>query len=89
MKIKRTLILVLLALLVISGGIVAAGSSDNFILERFVMTGGSSADSTSYAVTSVFGQPATGIYSSGSYEVTAGFLQPSQGYKVWVPVVMK
>jgi hypothetical protein len=89
MKIQRKILVLALALLLISAGIVAAQSSSNFIMQRFVMVGGSSADSSNYSVTSVFGQPATGVFNSGSYEVTAGFLHPQQGYKVWVPVVLK
>jgi hypothetical protein len=89
MKIQRKILLLILALLLISAGVVAAQSSSNFILERFVMVGGSSADSTNYAVTSVFGQPATGVFNSGSYEVTAGFLQPNQQSKLWIPVMLK
>jgi hypothetical protein len=73
----------------ISVGIVAAQTSGNFIMQRFVMVGGSSADSANYSVTSVFGQPATGVFNSGNYEVTAGFLQPLGQNRVWIPVALK
>ncbi len=89
MKQHRKILLLVLILLLLSVGIVAANPSANFVMQRFVMVGGSSADSTNYSVTSVFGQPATGVFNGGGHEVTAGFLRPQQDNKVWIPIVLK
>ena len=90
--IQRKLLLLALVLLLISVGIVVAQSSTNYILQRSVMISGGSADSANYSVTSVIGQPATGVVDSSNYRVSAGFLQPLQqgsGYSVWLPVILK
>jgi hypothetical protein len=92
MKIKRKIVLIFLILMLISAGIVAAQSSANFKLQRFVMVGGGSADSNNYAVTSVFGQPATNPGASANYTLSPGFLYPRQQNLsdfVWIPVVRK
>ena len=86
---QRKLLLLALALLLISGGMVAAQSSLNFTAQRFVLVGGDSASSTNYKVNSVFGQPATHVVNSPNYKVSAGFLQPNSGYTVWLPVIIK
>ncbi len=74
---KRKLLLLVPGLLLISVGMVSAQSSANYVMQRFVMVGGGSADSANYAVASVFGQPATDVVNSANYKVSAGFLRPS------------
>ncbi|MGB3717733.1 MAG: hypothetical protein WA996_25200 [Candidatus Promineifilaceae bacterium] len=91
---QRKLVLLVLVLLLISVGIVVAQSSTNYIVQRFVVTGGGSAESANYTVTSVIGQPATDVVDSSNYRVSAGFLHPLQhdsGFdnKTWLPVILK
>ena len=62
---QRKLVLLVLVLLLISVGIVVAQSSANFIVQRFVVAGGGSADSANYALTSVIGQPVWETYLKG------------------------
>ncbi len=85
----RKLLLFALVLLLISMGTVAAQSSTNYTMERFVTIGGSLADSAHYRVTSVFGQPATDVVDSPNYKVSAGFLYPASGFDVWLPMIAK
>ena len=89
MTIQRKLLLLALMLLLISVGIVVAQSSTNYMQQRSVMVGGSSADSTNYTVVSVFGQPATGVVDSPNYKVSAGFLYPDFSFDIWLPFVVR
>ncbi len=91
---QRKFILIVLVLLLISVGIVVAQSSTHFTLERFVTMSGGTADSASYKVNVVIGQPATDVVVSSSYKMSGGFLYPNgQGSgverKVWLPVMFK
>ncbi len=87
---KRKLLLLALALLLISVGMVVAQSSTNYVLQRSVMFSGGMADSANYSVTSVIGQPATDVVVGASHTVSAGFLQPdSGGFKVYLPLMTK
>lgn len=90
---KKMLLLALL-LLLITVGMVAAQSSTNFIVQRFVLAGGGSAQSANYGVSSVIGQPATDTASSPNFKVSAGFLypigqSPAYGRKIWLPVIVR
>lgn len=92
--IQRKVLLLALALLLIPVGLVAAQSSTNFVTERFVVVGGGSADSASFSVTSVIGQPATDLVNSSNYKVSGGFLYPalqvpSSDKKTWLPLIIK
>ena len=90
MKQGKLLPLVIL-LLLLSVGIVVAQSSGSYEMQRFVTLSGGAADSTSYAVTSVIGQPATGIADSANYTVSAGFLRPLQPegtFKLMLPAIV-
>ena len=92
MTIQRKLLILTLALLLLSVGIVSAQTSANFVTQRFVMIGGDSAGSANYEVTSVFGQPAVQVVESPNYSVSAGFLQPRRldlDPSVWLPVVVR
>ncbi len=56
--------------------------------------GGGSADSAGYSVTSVIGQPATGMADSASFKVSGGFLYPrgqdgAGDYQLWLPLIEK
>jgi hypothetical protein len=91
---QRKLVLLVLVLLLITVGIVVAQSSANFIVQRFVVAGGGSAESANYAVTSVIGQPDTDVVDSSNYKVSAGFLHPLQhdsgdDNKIWLPVLLR
>ncbi len=88
--IQRKIALLVLALLLISVGLAAAGSSTNYSVQRFVLSGGGTANSANYQVTTVIGQPAAGIANSSNYQVTAGFLSPPAfPYGVWLPLINK
>jgi hypothetical protein len=92
--IQRKVLLLALALLLTPVGLVAAQSSTNFVTERFVVVGGGSADSASFSVTSVIGQPATDLVNSSNYKVSGGFLYPSlqepfSDQKTWLPLIIK
>lgn len=86
---KRKLLLLVFALLLISVGMVTANSSSNYILERFVMMSGGSANSANYQVDAVIGQTATGAVVSSNHKVTAGFLYPDSSYEVWLPLILR
>ena len=87
---QRKLILLILLLLLISVGIAVAQSSTNFTVHRSVMLSGGEADSANYSVTSVIGQPATGIGDNANYTVSAGFLHSSGANNtIWLPVILK
>jgi hypothetical protein len=91
---RRKLILLVLVLLLISVGIVAAQSSTNYIVHRFATISGGLVDSANYAVTSAIGQPATDVVDSSNYKVSGGFLFPlpqdSVLYeRIRLPVILK
>lgn len=88
----RKLLLLALVLLLIPVGIASAYPSANYTTQRFVIMGGGSADSASFSVVSVIGQPATDVAVSANYKVSAGFLFPIRqvsGYRIWLPIVLK
>lgn len=94
MKNQRKLLLLFLVLLLISVGLVVAQSSTNYAAQRSVLLGGGSADSASYSVTSVIGQPSTDLVDGSSYKVSGGFLFPVQqgvifDETIWLPVIHK
>ena len=86
---KRKLLFLVLALLLISVGLAAAQSSANYVMERFVMISGGSANSANYQVDAVIGQPATGVVVSSNHKVSSGFLYPDANYEVWLPLILK
>ena len=94
--IRLKLLLLSLVLLLIPVGVVAAQSSTNYVTQRFVIVGGGLADSASFSVTSVIGQPATGVVNSSNYKVSGGFLYPflqqsppGPDKRMWLPVIFK
>lgn len=92
MMMRRKFLLLALMLLLISVGIVIAQSSSNYTSQRFVTVSGGSADSAHYKITSVLGQPATGLGNSQTYKVSDGFLYPLQSgsdFNLWLPIVIK
>ena len=87
---KLKFILFLIALLVVSVGIVAAQSSSNFVVQRHAINSGGVAGSANYKVTSVIGQQDTDVGGSANFKVSAGFLHPlEQGSTVYLPIIMK
>lgn len=88
---KRRLLLLAFALLLMPVGMAAAQSSANYVVHRFVAVGGGSADSANYSVVSVFGQPVTALASSAHRRVSGGFLFPLQGRssEIWLPMISK
>lgn len=92
--VQRKLLILALVLLLLPVGIGVAQSSSNFVMQRFAMIGGGSADSANYMVTSVIGQPVTAVVDSSDYQVSAGFLIPRQRdsvleEKIWLPMIFK
>lgn len=87
---QRKLLFLVLLLFIISVSIVVARSPDGYAVQRAVISGGSSANSASYHVDSVFGQMSTGVATSPNHKVSAGFLHPNTSLNtVWVPLVVK
>jgi hypothetical protein len=89
---RRKLWLLTLLLLLISAGVVLAGSSANFVVHRSVLLSGGSAESANYTVDAVIGQPVTGKFDSANYDSTAGFLFPIHnklGGEVLLPVILR
>jgi hypothetical protein len=85
---KRKILLLVLALLLVSAGWVAAQSSANYNVRRTVLVGGGAANSASYRVNAVIGQAASGSGDSANYDVTAGFLFPrGPVVRLWLPVM--
>ena len=73
----RKLWLIVFALLTIPVVMAAAAYiSAHFATQRFVAFGGGTADSASFSVTSVIGQPATDVVNSANFKVSGGFLHP-------------
>ncbi len=95
---QRKLILLALILALTPVGIAVAQSSTNhvtaYITQRFVTMGGGAAESASYSVTSVIGQPVTDVVDSLNYKVSGGFLYPQRqdaevDNQIWLPVIFK
>jgi hypothetical protein len=85
---KRTLIaMLLLALLAVAGGALAAGTPT---ISRYVIAGGGSeVTAGDYTLRGTLGQPVTGRVSSGTYELCAGFWCGLARYKVFLPLVLR
>jgi uncharacterized protein involved in exopolysaccharide biosynthesis len=89
---KRQKFLVLaIVLLLISAGIVVAGSSTNFTVQRTVVLSGGSAESANFSADVVIGQPVTGSSDSANYQVEAGFFPLPRGgsFEIFLPVVLR
>ncbi len=91
---QHKLLLILLALLLITVGVVAAESSSTPGVQRYVTSGGGTADSAHFGVVSVVGQPATNRAGSSNYQVSGGFLFPRRtglapGEHIWLPLIRK
>ena len=89
---RRKFLPFLFMLLMVSGGVVVAQSSTNFIMQRFETASGGMAESTNYKVSAVIGQPVTDLGDSSNYQVSDGFLFPQhqqQTSKLWLPLVVK
>jgi len=81
-------------LLLIPIGSAAAQPSTNYVMQRSVITSGGLANSASYSVTSVIGQPVTDVMNNTSYQVSGGFSHmPQQAsqidHQLWLPVIVK
>jgi hypothetical protein len=88
---KRTrLILILAALLILAGGVLAMEST-NYQLAWFTpLTGsGGKASSTNYAVDFTVGQSAIGTASSTSYGACLGYWCAEWEHRIYVPLVMR
>ena len=90
----RRLMLVLALLLLFSVGLASAQSSPNFVMQRHALYSASSAESDSFGVTGIIGQPAVASAESPSFGTRSGFLHPgnrgaSFTHKVWLPTVTK
>jgi hypothetical protein len=89
---KRTIILLTLAAVLLLAGGVLAMSSDNYRLDWFTpLTGGGGgpASSTNYAVNFTFGQSAIGTSSSTHYAVGLGYWYGIGEYRIYLPLVVK
>ena len=86
---KRKIAILILTLLLLTVGLVGAGSSPNYSVQRSVTLSGGVSESANYKVTSVIGQPLTGISDSANYEVSAGFLFPGYPYTLRLPIIRK
>lgn len=91
---KRRYLLITLLFLLIPVGITAAQSSINTVTQRTVLAGGSTADSASFSVKAVIGQPMTDHSASANYKVSGGFLFPDgKGFgaddQLWLPLIEK
>lgn len=75
--IKRKILAGTLLLLLIVTGVAMAYSSSNFVLQRFTLLSGGTAVSSSYSVTAVIGQPATGSSNGPNHTLISGFLYPN------------
>jgi hypothetical protein len=92
MMLKRKFLLLALALLLLSVGFAVAQPAAQFVMQRSVLLSGGSADSASYKVTSVIGQPATGAVTSANFGGYTGFLfplEPAPASAVWLPLIVK
>ncbi len=92
MKIRRKLLFMAIILLFISIGIVTAQSSENYNLQRVIMSSGETSAAPNYKVHAVLGQPVTGFSNSPSYESTTGFLFPFHhkvSFDIQLPIIMK
>lgn len=87
---KRTLLLLALPLLLFVG-IAAAQSSVNFSVGHFVIAGGGAAQSASFSVTGVIGQPVAAVADGPNFRVSGGFLFPAGAGQedLWLPAVYK
>jgi hypothetical protein len=88
---RITLILILAALLILAGGVLAMEST-NYQLAWFTpLTGsGGKASSTDYAVNFTVGQSAIGTTSSTNYEVCLGYWCGSEiEYAIYLPLVLR
>ena len=89
---KRTLILLTLAALLLLAGAVLAMASDNYRLDWFTpLTGGGGgpASSAHYAVNLTIGQSAIGAYVSTDHGVGLGYWYGFREYRVYLPLVLR
>ncbi len=86
---KRRLLLIALVVLLISVGLAVAQSSSNFVMQRFVMVSGGTAESAQYKVNAVIGQPATGVVNGANYKGSIGFLFPESRFELYLPLVIR
>jgi asparagine N-glycosylation enzyme membrane subunit Stt3 len=85
--IKRVIVLVLLALLVVVGVVLAFdGSIDSSVIS----SGGGRTQNGPFSIQASIGQPVAGITSGIQYEIQAGFWNGSiPGYSIFLPNVLK
>ena len=93
---RRKVLLTILLLLLSSTGIAGAQSSQSFVAQRAVMTGGAMAGSANYTVIAVIGQPAVDVVGSDNYRVSGGFLWSRRAgslseeeIELWLPLIVK
>ena len=93
MRNRILLLLLLLALLAPVAMLTAQSSSSGYVMQRFVLVGGGSAESSGYKTTAVIGQASVGQASSANYKISSGFLAPigntsTKSFPIWIPVVI-
>jgi hypothetical protein len=89
---KRILIFLALAILLLLASGVLALFSDNYRLDWYTpLTGGGGgpASSTNYAVNLTVGQTAIGVASGSSYQACLGFWCGGPSYRVYLPLVLR
>jgi hypothetical protein len=90
---KRTMIFLTLAALLLLAGSALAMSSDNYRLDWFTPLtsgGGGAAGSASYAANLTVGQTAIGSASSPSYQACLGYWCGAEGpWRVYLPLITK
>ena len=90
---KRTLMFITLAALLVLAGAVLAMSSDSYRLDWFTPlsgSGGGPAGSTHYAANLTIGQAATGVSASANYQVCLGYRCGGAGsWRIYLPLVVR
>jgi len=87
MHTKRVLPALLLALLLVSGVVLAAGSYD--LSWHTVDGGGGESSGGTYTLHGTAGQPDAGTLSGGTYSLSGGFWGRAGGYEIYLPVIMR
>ena len=88
---RKTLIMVLAVLLIMTDGVLAVGST-NYQLAWFtpLTSGGGKTSSTNYVVDFSVGQPARGMASSTNYQACLGYWCGNTiEYSIYLPLVLR
>jgi len=89
---KRTVLLLTLAAVLLLAGVTLAMSSTNYRLDWFTPLtsgGGGPASSANYAVNFTVGQSAIGASSSTNYQACLGYWCGLAEYRVFLPLVLR